>query len=81
VGNSKPETQELLHAAEELYFFRRYDEAVRFVQRVFSEEEGNGEARLDADTKRLLRYYEAKSKERLAGLQISGVTSKAENTT
>ncbi|KAK0627022.1 hypothetical protein B0T14DRAFT_425051 [Immersiella caudata] len=65
VGTSKPEAQEILHAAEELYFFRRYEEAVKFVERVFSEGDGKGEENLDGDTKRLLRHYEWKARGRI----------------
>ncbi|KAK0651569.1 hypothetical protein B0T16DRAFT_404188 [Cercophora newfieldiana] len=77
VGKTKPEAQELLHAAEELYFFRRYQEAVRFVERVFSEEEGQGEAVLDEDTKKLLRVYEARARTRVAA---SGVVDSESGT-
>ncbi|KXX77703.1 hypothetical protein MMYC01_203155 [Madurella mycetomatis] len=60
----KPSAQELLHAAEELYFFRRYREAATFVDGVF-DGSGTGEARLDGETKRLLRYYRGRCLERL----------------
>ncbi|KAL2152635.1 hypothetical protein VTH82DRAFT_5819 [Thermothelomyces myriococcoides] len=47
----KPAAQELLHAAEELYFFRRYAEAASFLRRVLesttsttSSESSNGDA-------------------------------------
>jgi hypothetical protein len=40
---------------EELYFFRRYAEAVKFIQLVFSEQ--GGSEGLDLDTKTLLRHY------------------------
>ncbi|KAH8671464.1 hypothetical protein BX600DRAFT_434570 [Xylariales sp. PMI_506] len=54
----KQEVQGLLHAVEELYFFKRYSEAVEFVQRVLAVEGDGGT--LDEDTKKLLRYYESK---------------------
>ncbi|KAH8893269.1 hypothetical protein GQ53DRAFT_107930 [Thozetella sp. PMI_491] len=59
---SKPAAQELLHAVEELYFFRRYEEAASFIHQVFGE--GNGEA-LDQDTKRLIKVYERKCLDKL----------------
>ncbi|KAL2178081.1 uncharacterized protein P884DRAFT_198758 [Thermothelomyces heterothallicus CBS 202.75] len=37
----KPAAQELLHAAEELYFFRRYAEAASFLRRVLESTTGN----------------------------------------
>ncbi|KAI3400134.1 hypothetical protein diail_4365 [Diaporthe ilicicola] len=54
----KYEAQELLHAAEELYFLRRFEEAVSFVTRVF-DGEGGGEG-LDRDVRDVLRTYERK---------------------
>lgn len=55
---SKQEGQELMHAVEELYFYRRYGEAVAFIGRVF---EGAGEAvGLDRDVRDLLSAYERK---------------------
>ena len=60
---SKPATQELVHAVEELYFFKRYDEAAALVRRVFSE--GNGDV-LDRESKKLLRDYESRCLGRLA---------------
>ncbi|KAK4229672.1 hypothetical protein QBC38DRAFT_471916 [Podospora fimiseda] len=53
---SKPDAQELLHAVEELYFFRRYDEAVEFLSKVF--DDGKGEECIDQETRELLRGYE-----------------------
>ncbi|KAK4451867.1 hypothetical protein QBC34DRAFT_399766 [Podospora aff. communis PSN243] len=72
IGTSKPEAQEVLHAAEELYFFRRYEEAVRFVERVFSGSDGKGEHSLDEDTKRLLKYYAEKAWERVGAKTQNG---------
>jgi hypothetical protein len=59
---SKPQAQELLHAVEELYFFRRYSEGVDFVRKVLGE--GGGADGLDDDTRELLGYYERKCVER-----------------
>jgi hypothetical protein len=60
---SKPLAQELLHAVEELYFFRRYSEALGFVERVLGEE-GNA-SKLDNDTRELLGYYHRRCTERM----------------
>lgn len=51
------DVQELLHAVEELYFFRRYDEAVEFVALVLQSE---SRAALDSDSLQLLETYAAK---------------------
>ncbi|KAK2615695.1 hypothetical protein N8I77_002432 [Diaporthe amygdali] len=59
----KHEGQELLHAVEELYFFRRFEEAVLFVGRIF-DGEGGGDG-LDKDVRDLLRTYERKCNEKL----------------
>ncbi|KAK4121343.1 hypothetical protein N657DRAFT_692413 [Parathielavia appendiculata] len=37
---SKPEAQALLHAAEELYFFRQYSQAVDFIRRILDGDGG-----------------------------------------
>ncbi|KAK8071456.1 hypothetical protein PG997_011659 [Apiospora hydei] len=64
----KHETQELLHAVEELYFFRRFEEGAAFARRALCEgqEEAKSEATLDADTRRLLKHYESRCRERSA---------------
>jgi hypothetical protein len=64
---NKPEAQELAHAVEELYFLRRWDEAVAFIQRVMAPGTGEGETTLDEGTKQLLRHYESRCKERISG--------------
>lgn len=59
---TKPEAQALLHAVEELYFFRRYGEGAAFVRRVLN---GDGAAPgLDEDTRKMLRYYETRCVQR-----------------
>jgi hypothetical protein len=58
-----------------LYFFRRYEEAVRFVERVFLESDGKGEHSLDEDTKRFLRYYEEKARGRVGAKMPNGSDS------
>ncbi|XXH04209.1 hypothetical protein Hte_010623 [Hypoxylon texense] len=63
----KPEAQALLHAVEELYFFRRYAEGAQFVRTVLDEGHGgDGAPGLDVDTRKLLRYYETKCEEKAA---------------
>ncbi|KAL7623104.1 hypothetical protein AAE478_006783 [Parahypoxylon ruwenzoriense] len=73
---SKPEAQALLHAVEELYFFRRYAEGARFARAALGggrdgdgdsskgngngNGNGNGTSGLDDDTRTMLRYYERK---------------------
>ena len=53
---NKPEAQQLLHAVEELYFFRRYEEAARFARQMLAVP--GVEGLLDNDTVKMLRYYE-----------------------
>lgn len=59
----KHEAQELLHAVEELYFFRRFEEAVSLVAKIF-EGEGGGDG-LDGDVRGLLTTYEKRCNEKL----------------
>lgn len=47
---------------EELYFYRRYDEGVALVGRIFDDDGGQG---LDKDIRELLRKYERKCLEKL----------------
>jgi len=62
-GASKPALLEAVHAVEELYFYRRYDEAVAFVRRVLAgAEEAGG---MQGDVKELLGLYERKCLEKL----------------
>ncbi|OAR00497.1 hypothetical protein LLEC1_00820 [Akanthomyces lecanii] len=56
---SKMDIQEMLHAVEELYFFRRYGEAIDFTAQVL---QGESRAALDSDSVQLLEKYEAKCK-------------------
>ncbi|OAA70075.1 hypothetical protein LEL_09891 [Akanthomyces lecanii RCEF 1005] len=58
-GASKMDIQELLHAVEELYFFRRYEEAIDFTAQIL---QGDSKAALDSDSVQLLEKYEAKCK-------------------
>ncbi|KAL0942371.1 uncharacterized protein CTRU02_200256 [Colletotrichum truncatum] len=59
---SKPVLQEILHAVEELYFLRRFDEAAVFTKRVLD----GSDAALDRDTRELLIRYEEKCRSRMA---------------
>ncbi|KAK7906491.1 hypothetical protein PG985_016228 [Apiospora marii] len=65
---SKFEAQALLHAVEELYFFRRFEEGADFARKaLLGEEEAGSEAKLlDTDTRRLLKHYESRCRERSA---------------
>ncbi|KAK1566283.1 uncharacterized protein LY79DRAFT_572362 [Colletotrichum navitas] len=56
----KPVLQELLHAVEELYFYRRFEEAAAFARRVLD----GSDAALDRDTRETLTRYEEKSRGR-----------------
>ncbi|CAM1500599.1 Fc.00g097610.m01.CDS01 [Cosmosporella sp. VM-42] len=57
----KPHIQEAIHAVEELYFFRKYDEATEFVKDVLSGADG-----LDDETRQLLSTYADKCRQKLA---------------
>ncbi|KAK3365719.1 hypothetical protein B0T24DRAFT_669916 [Lasiosphaeria ovina] len=64
---SKPEAQEVVHAAEELYFFGRFVEAVQFVRGVLlAASSDGGEGLLDDETRALLQYYETRCAARIA---------------
>ncbi|KAJ9156088.1 hypothetical protein NKR23_g869 [Pleurostoma richardsiae] len=52
--------QEVLHAVEELYFFRRFGEARDFIARVDEDADG-----LDGDTRAALGVYRAKVRRKL----------------
>ncbi|KAK3377937.1 hypothetical protein B0H63DRAFT_512098 [Podospora didyma] len=69
---NKPETQEILHAVEELYFFKRYDEAVAFVERILAGSSGSGEEWLDEETRTLLRHYEGRCRAKKAAASMQG---------
>ncbi|KAI0411962.1 hypothetical protein F5X98DRAFT_31933 [Xylaria grammica] len=60
---SKPEAQTLLHAVEELYFFRRYSEGARFVRSII--DDNAGADKLDDNTVKMLLYYERKCTEKI----------------
>ncbi|KAI5467227.1 hypothetical protein BGZ63DRAFT_418948 [Mariannaea sp. PMI_226] len=54
-GASKAELQELLHAVEEMYFFRHYERAIQFVSDVLTQSEG-----IDDETRQMLVIYQDK---------------------
>lgn len=60
---SKQEATELLHAVEELYFYRRFADGVTLVDKMF-EGEGGGEG-LDKDTRETLHTYAKKCREKM----------------
>ncbi|KFH46175.1 hypothetical protein ACRE_030230 [Hapsidospora chrysogenum ATCC 11550] len=63
-GSRKQLIQEVLYAAEELYFFRRFEEAATFLGKVLAEGNTESEA-LDQETRVLLINYKQKCEERL----------------
>ncbi|KAK0720714.1 hypothetical protein B0H67DRAFT_577113 [Lasiosphaeris hirsuta] len=57
---TKPQAQDLLHAVEELYFFRRYREAAEFTRRALGDGDEtavSSSGGVDGETKSLLRQY------------------------
>lgn len=65
---TKPDAQALLHAVEELYYFKRFREGVDFVRKVL-DQSADG---LDEDTKTTLEYYAAKCRSRAEGVPAGG---------
>ena len=63
-GARKHLIQEVMYAAEELYYFRRFDEAVGFLSQVLAEGETGSEA-FDEETRALLVNYREKCEQRL----------------
>lgn len=55
-GASKMDIQEVIHAVEEQYFFRRYKEAEQLANDALSTSDG-----LDKDSRHLLQVYKDKS--------------------
>ncbi|KAI1161185.1 hypothetical protein F5B18DRAFT_459677 [Nemania serpens] len=60
---SKPEAQGLLHAVEELYFFRRFSEGARLARSLMDDDVG--EDKLDKDLLKMLLYYEGKCRDKV----------------
>lgn len=67
----KLDAQDLLHAAEELYFYKRYAEAAAFVQDVLA----GDPAGLDDDTKAMLALYRGRCLEKAGSLGGSASAS------
>ncbi|KAK2593881.1 hypothetical protein QQS21_008401 [Conoideocrella luteorostrata] len=62
-GINKMRTQEVIHAVEELYFHRRYQDGVDLVNRAF----GNcGAEAIDNDSRQLLETYREKCQQKVA---------------
>ncbi|RSL86153.1 hypothetical protein CEP51_002977 [Fusarium floridanum] len=59
-GASKMDIQELIHAVEELYFFRRYHEAAQLATEALA-----GSGGLDRDSRQLLDVYQRKCQNKL----------------
>ncbi|KAL7969623.1 hypothetical protein HDV63DRAFT_377314, partial [Trichoderma sp. SZMC 28014] len=62
-GANKQHVQEVLHAAEELYFFRRYQEVVDLVSRVLTPEGDKGG--LDEETRQILSIYQSRCRQKM----------------
>ncbi|TVY16257.1 hypothetical protein LARI1_G006372 [Lachnellula arida] len=56
---SKPESQTMLHAIEELYFFRRYEEAAQVIAKVLR-------GQLDAGFRKVVVGYEERCEARIS---------------
>ncbi|KAL2886096.1 Quinone oxidoreductase [Ceratocystis lukuohia] len=56
---SKPEALAAVQAVEELYFYRRFEEAAQLAENIIAQRGG-----LDTETVELLRDYEARSRRR-----------------
>ncbi|KAG6018900.1 hypothetical protein E4U41_003515, partial [Claviceps citrina] len=61
-GINKMRTQEVIHAVEELYFHREFQQAIDLVNRAFDH---NGAALIDNDSRQLLESYKDKCQQRL----------------
>ncbi|QPH05381.1 hypothetical protein C2857_003134 [Epichloe festucae Fl1] len=59
---NKMRTQEIIHAVEELYFHRRFQDGVDLVNRAF---DNNGAASVDNDSRQLLETYRDKCQQNL----------------
>ena len=62
-GAKKNQIQDVLYAAEELYFFRRYSEATDFLQKVLKQGEGQSHG-FDEETRALLVMFLTKCQEK-----------------
>ncbi|KYK60513.1 hypothetical protein DCS_01650 [Drechmeria coniospora] len=61
-GANKQHIQEVLHAVEELYYFRRFADALDFIKTL--QNDGSMRA-LDSDTCKLLQVYEERCRRKL----------------
>lgn len=57
----KMQIQEVIHAVEELYFFRKYDEAIDLVKTVLHGSDG-----FDEETRQLLTVYSEKCQQKVS---------------
>ncbi|KAM0261866.1 hypothetical protein ACHAQJ_002069 [Trichoderma viride] len=60
---NKQHVQEVLHAVEELYFFRRYQEVVDLVSRILAPEADKGG--LDEETRQLLSMFQSRCRQKM----------------
>ena len=65
---TKPDAQALLHAVEELYYFKRFREGVDFARRVL-DQSGDG---LDEDARKTLEHYAARCQSRADTVPAGG---------
>lgn len=61
---SKPESQTILHAIEELYFFRRYEEALKVVEEALK-------GKLISDFRKLLEDYRMRCQTKIQNITKS----------
>lgn len=60
---NKQHVQEVIHAAEELYFFRRYQQVVDLVSKVLDLERDKGG--LDEESRELLSMYQSRCRQKM----------------
>ncbi|KAF3073323.1 hypothetical protein CFAM422_004297 [Trichoderma lentiforme] len=60
---NKQHVQEVIHAAEELYFFRRYQQVVNLVSKVLDLEGDKGG--LDEESRELLTMYQSRCRQKM----------------
>ena len=61
--------QEVMYASEELYYFRRYEEAAAFLDKALAQGSGESEA-FDDETRSTLLKYRQKCEQKLANKSI-----------
>ena len=62
---NKLQTQEVVHAVEELYYFRRFAEAADIIQRALGPGPSDDKGPFDDDTKKLLNSYRERCRRRI----------------